>query len=248
MSVKQTTLSLNLQKLYNGLSLPAEAVPATIEDSNDVLEFSFTIDSSQRPHELILLFSDDNGLDFAVFPRYDSAKNTISTSVAFSAIPLALRRQNKFSASLILANKDENDVNVYSKVAEILPSEEVKDAALATKTERHGVLPEIHHIFRGEEPTINSIIPLAFSAIAGVFGLVLLVTWASIFGQGSIDSRGSTFKAAFLTTLVAVEHSFLKYYLGASIFTTLFHVFILAAPSVIFGSKALRAMVQLRSA
>lgn len=247
-SVKQTSLNLNLQRLYDGVALPAEAVLATIEDSKDVLEFEFKIDSSSRPHELILLLSDDNGLDYAVFPRYDSPKSTLSTSVAFSTIPQALRRQSKFTASLILANKDEDDKNVYAKIAEIFPSEEVREEALATKSERYGVLPEIHHIFRSEEPTINSFIPLVFSAVAGVLGLVLFVTWASIFGQGSMDCRGSTFKAAFLATLIAVEHSFLKYYLGASIFTTLFHVSILIAPSAIFGSKALRAMVQLRSA
>lgn len=247
-SVKQATVSLNQEKLYNGLSLPEKVVSTTIENSKDVIDFKFKIDSSTRPRELILLFSDDNGLDFAVFPRYEASKQTLSTTVAFSAIPQALRRQSKITASIILANKDESDKNVHVKIAEFFPSEVAKEEATTTKAERYGVLPEIHHIFRGEESTINPIIPLVFSAFAGFLGLALFVSWVAAFGQGSIDTRGSTFKVALLVTLIAVEHSFLKYYLGASIFTTLSHVAILVAPSVFFGSKALRAMVQLRCA
>lgn len=247
-SVNDATLNLNLQRLYNGRSLPAEPVLATIQSSKDVIDFKFEIGSSTRPRELILLFSDEKGLDFAVFPRFDSSKHTISTSVAFSAIPQALRRQQKITASLVLANKDEIDQNVHVKLIEILPSDEVREEASTTNTERYGVLPEIHHIFREDESTINFIIPLIFSTFAGILTLILFYTWASVFGQGSIDTRGSNFKGAFLAALIAIEHTFLKYYLGASIFTTLFYTSILFVPSALFGSKALKAMVQLRSA
>ena len=90
--------------------------------------------------------------------------------------------------------------------------------------------------------------PLAFSAVAGVLTLVLFVVWSSIFGENNSNSSGGTYKTGFLVALVAVEHTFLRYYLGASIFTTMSHVLLLVAPSVFLGSKALNVMAKLRAA
>ncbi|KAF7584037.1 Oligosaccharyltransferase subunit Ribophorin II family protein [Clavispora lusitaniae] len=247
-SVEHFGLSLNSQKLYNAKSLPSEVIRVGIEKPKDALTFTIKLASSERPHQSILLFSDENGLDYAVFPDYNAQKHSLAIQIAVSSLPTALVRQGKITASLVIASGDDVNENIHTKVAELTCSDELRETTKEKQAERFGVLPEIHHIFKQDESTVNAIVPLAFSAVAGVLTLVLFVVWSSIFGENNSKSSGGTYKTGFLVALVAVEHTFLRYYLGASIFTTISHVLLLVAPSVFLGSKALNVMAKSRAA
>lgn len=217
-----------------------------VTSPKDVLSFSVAIGGASRPHQLLLLVSNDQGLDFPVYGLYDDG--TFVAKVPVHKLPNALKAQERLTVTLVAANDDADEPNVAVPVAAVALSDGFRETVEHKKPVRLGAAPEIHHIFREDPATVHAIVPLVFSAAAGVLLLGLFAGWTQVLNGAVFGSpQGSTWKAAFLATLAMFEVTFVRYYLGATIFTTIFHVFLLAGPYLFFGSRALSTLARVRA-
>lgn len=249
-SISEGSFSVNGAELFVIDDLSFDEVHRyTINSQKDVITIDLTLngDIESRPHQLMYILTNNDGLDFPLFPTFTAATKEAKLKLAVSKIPNALKAEERLFLNLIIADDNKDEANLYTEIVELLPSEDFKANVGYKKADRLGALPEIHHIFREDPKTVNAIIPLIFSAAAGVLLLVLLVAWASVVDGSLFTSpQGSTFKTAFLVTVAALEYTFAKYYLGASIFTTISYVALIAGPYLFFGSKALTELAKQR--
>lgn len=206
------------------------------------------LDSETQPHQLIFLLTDGNGLDHAIFPEWQDDL-IARTLFPLGKLPPSLLEAEKIDVVVIAADDNEQEPNLAQRIAELKPSEAFKNLDRDYKEPtRLGAKPEIHHIFRSEEATVNPIVPIIFSVVAGFLLLALLTTWTTTLGDSMFGSlNGSSVKTVLLVVLASFEYTFIKYYLGATIFTTIFHIALLTVPALIVGSKALSLLAKARS-
>lgn len=251
-SISEGTFSVNEKELFLIDDLSLDEVNRAILNSNkDTISIEVKLGGSveKRPHELLFLFSNNDGLDYPVFPEYNVNTQEAKVTLLINKIPASLKAQERIFVSVIAADDNAEEPNLFTQIVELVPSQELQSSFAYKKPVRLGAASEIHHEFREEASTVNPIVPIFFSAIAGVLLLALFGSWVSILGNSLFAaSQGSTFKTAFLATIASVEFAFIKYYLGATIFTTIFYVFLLAGPFLFFGSRALSTLAKQRLA
>ncbi|GEQ68785.1 hypothetical protein JCM33374_g2454 [Metschnikowia sp. JCM 33374] len=219
-----------------------------LNSPTDTVSFSVALEnpSKTQPHQLMFILSDSNGLDHAVFAKYKSGNAQADISVA--KIPAALKKGGPIHVSVIAANGDHTEANVEFPVVQLVASDALQSLTSHAKPARLGALAEIHHSFKTDPTTVASIVPVVFSGIAVVLLVVLLGAWTSVLKNELFASpQASTWKAALLSTLAYFEYTFFQYYLGASIFTTIFHAVLVAGPFLFFGSRALTALGKSRA-
>ncbi len=107
---------------------------------------------------------------------------------------------------------------------------------------RYGPKLEINHIFRSAEKTVPVIVSLTFSTllIAVLFGLIVAWLGTGAISKFSNKPHWSINSIIFLTIIGFIEFTFVKYYLGDSIFITLARSSFLGTFAVYFGSRTLR--------
>lgn len=208
----------------------------TLEALADNVVVQLKLDTSEKPKELVVLLSNNEGLDFPLFPKFDPQTQSASVSIKASKIPAALRAQERIYVSAI-AGGDES--GALAAVAELIPIGEVR-AELAA--ERLGAEREIFHTFGGEQQTVNPIVPVVFSSAAAALLVALLGTWTTLGVPFFSAPQGSTWKAGYLATIASFEAVFVRYYLGADIFTTLTHGLLIAGPFLFLGNQAQRVL------
>ncbi|OBA22479.1 hypothetical protein METBIDRAFT_39983 [Metschnikowia bicuspidata var. bicuspidata NRRL YB-4993] len=217
----------------------------TLNSAKDVVSFSLAVQGDHKPHQLMYMLSDNNGLDHAVFAVYKDGQAVADISA--NKVPSALKKSDRIFVSLIAADALEEEANVIFPVVELIPSDALKESVGSDGPVRLGAQPEIHHVFNTEEPTVNGVVPVVFSAFAVALFVFLVVTWTNVLGNELFaGSPGATWNAALLATLASFEYTFFKYYMGASIFTTAFNSMVLTAPALFFGSRALKSLGQAR--
>lgn len=219
----------------------------TFDSPKSRVSIAVKLDTETQPHQMLFLLTDGNGLDHAVFPEW---QNSIARAIfPIGKLPPSLLEAEKFDLFVIAADDNEEEPNLAQPIVEFKPSELFQGLEREYNIPtRLGAKSEIHHIFRSEEATVNPSIPVAFSIVAAIFLLVLLRIWSSTLGTslfGSTDD--STMKITLLVILASFEFTFIKYYLGATIFTTLFHIGLLTLPALIIGSRALGLLAKARS-
>lgn len=229
----------------------------TLENMKDKLEMEFKLDYkdvSQRPQQFVVTLGDDQAYDLLFVPNYLSSHDVYKLSVPVNKIPVGLRVKDKLflRAAVGHSGPKKYGENLRRNLAEIKFGKDIREAALLTykPAERFGLKPEIHHQFSSDAPTVNAVVPIVFIGGALVLFLGLLGVWSTLL-QDDFLSNFSKLSGAqlvnhsvFLTSLVGFVVVFYRYYLGTSIFSTLFHAFILSAPSIFFGSRCLRDLAQ----
>ncbi|CAK7905738.1 dolichyl-diphosphooligosaccharide--protein glycosyltransferase subunit Swp1p [[Candida] anglica] len=230
----------------------AQVVTPLSFGAKDKIDVSLKVDElSTKPHQAVITIGDGNGLDLSFVPTVLTASNTVKLSIPAAKLPESLKSQLRLFVKVILADKD-NSGNLYRTLAELEPTSELRTSSKYKKAERVGIKPEIHHIFREDPSTVNPIIPLVFIGGAIVLFLGLLIAWTSALSSNLLahfsDLTGLQllYDFSFLSCLFGYEVTFARYYLGASIFTTLFYVFVLAGPSIYFGSRVFRDLAKFR--
>ena len=231
----------------------------TLENMKDKLDVELKLDYkdvTKKPHQFVITLGDDNGHDLLFVPNYLSAYDVYKLSIPVNKIPLSLRVKEKLFLKAIVASSGpkKHGENLRRNLAEVRFGDVIKlTAQLAyVPAERFGLKPEIHHQFASEASTVNAIIPIVFSAGAIILLLALLVSWASLLGDDLLRNFTRLSGAqvlnhgVFLTSLVGYVAMFYRYYLGTSIFTTLFNAFVLTAPTIFFGSRSLRDLAVFR--
>lgn len=222
---------------------------ATLESPKDAFALALRIDATDVPHQIMYLLSDGNGLDFPVFPPYYEPDHLVKQKITVESIPNALKAQDKFYITLVVASDNEAEENIQERLLEINFSDAFREAYESEEHSRLGAKPEIHHIFNTDQATVNPIVPIVFILIAGALLLALFGSWTTHLSGSLLGNfEQANVKTMFLVVLASFEVTFVRYYLGATIFTTIFHVAILAVPALIIGSKALRLLAQLRAA
>lgn len=228
-----------------------------LDNMKDKLDVEFKLDypdASYRPHQCVVTLGDNQGHDLLFVPNYLSAYDVYKLSIPVSKIPLALRIKDKLYLRTIVGSsgpKKHGD-NLNRNLAEVIIGDELKLLAQAAykPAERFGLKHEIHHQFSTDTPTVNATVPIFFSGVAIVLFVGLLGTWTSLLGRNMLvnfrrlSSAQLLYHGVFLTSLVGLVCVFYRYYLGTSIFSTLFHAFLLAIPVVFFGSRTLRDLAR----
>lgn len=200
----------------------------------------------KKPQQMYFILTNNKGLDFTVFPEFHISSNTAKATIIASKIPPALQAEDKIYVEFLAADSNSKH-NLLTPLFELVPLESLTSSVNFKPPFRLGALPEIHHIFKEDPKTVNAVIPLVFSSAAAALLVALFGAWATLVGDSLFGANaGSAVKGVFLSTLALFEVIFFRYYLRASIFTTLFHVAVVSGPSLFFGARALRALYHVR--
>ncbi|RCK60831.1 Dolichyl-diphosphooligosaccharide--protein glycosyltransferase subunit SWP1 [Candida viswanathii] len=248
------TIKLNGKKITLGEINTQEVKQLSIESPKDVLEIKLkSKDIDGKPEQIWISLADaeDEGIISHYVPTVK--QSDITATIKASTLPDVLKSKDKLILSIVIADSKSKD-NLLRRLVEILPSPDFQATSKYQQKPRIGIQPEIHHIFRGDEQTVNPIIPVAFIGVATTLFLGLLGSWFGFIGTKNLFSTFKTitttqllYNVSFLVSLIGFELNFYKYYLGQSIFTTLFYGFILSVPCVYFGVSVLRYLAKNRA-
>lgn len=246
-TIKSGLVSVNGNKAFDIEPKSDTVHRVTLDSVRDKLALTVELKGAQtQPHQLNYVFSNDAGLDHAIFPKFDAKKQTVSLLLLVNKIPAALLQDRVFV--YLVAASEQKKGNLYTLVGELIPTEALQSSVNYEAPDRLGAQPEIHHIFNEDPKTVNPVVPLAFSGVAIALFLGLVGAWFSVVGNSLfVANQGIPFKGGFLTTLALFEFTFFRYYLSASIFTTIFSVAALTAPALIFGARALKFLTKQRT-
>ncbi|ANB12109.1 Swp1p [Sugiyamaella lignohabitans] len=165
-------------------------------------------------------------------------------SIAHKSVPLAL--QGKKLKLTVLVGSFGSDKPV---AVEVTDSFIVAQTQQLTEPARLKALPELHHTFRAPPKTVAKPIALAFVGIVTSLLVILLGFWlgtADLAALGSAVSKAPLGHIGLLSSLLAFELVFVRYFQGTSIFDTLFAVAFIAPVAIFTGSRALREVRERR--
>ncbi|KAI5966249.1 uncharacterized protein KGF55_000558 [Candida pseudojiufengensis] len=219
-----------------------------IHSPKDIIEIDLkNSDIKNKQPEQIMISLSDNLKPSIVTHFVPTVKDdTIKLKIRASSIPELLKTKESLALSLIIGDSS-GDSNLIKRLGELIPSQEFKLSSNYKSKPKFGVQPEIHHIFKEDEKTINPIIPTIFIGFATFLFLALLGSWFGFIGANNLffktfnrTSIGQiSHNILFFSSLIGFEFNFVKYYLGQSIFTTLFYGFVLSFPCYYFGLSVL---------
>lgn len=225
-----------------------------ITPSDNVIKIDFTLadDSSKAPAQAVVVLDNGEGLSESFVPRYRHESRELSISIPVKKLASNTKSQEKLFLSLIVADSSKSK-NLYKRLAEIVPSAELRNTVKLKTTNHAHLKPEIHHQFKKEKETVNFLIPSVFIAVAFVLFLGLFVSWrvaigSDLFGMARQVSGGINTPTAmgFLLCLFGFELVFFRYFLSVSIFTTIWHCFLLGGPCIYLGSRVFRQLAASR--
>lgn len=243
------SLKIGKDAIHFGEIETQEVKQLSIDQLTEKIEVQLKLkdDFKKSPNQLVVTISDGKGLVVPYFPRFSIDNKEVKLTIPLKNIPEKLKAQEKVYVTFV-AGDQSNNVQLSKLLAELRPSGEL--TASYKRVERFGTKPEIHHVF-GEDPkTVNPIVPIVFSAVGAFALLILLVSWKITIGSDMLGLASHIVKSnplanvGFLLSLAGYEYVFIQYYLNTSIFKTLLHGFILAVPSIYFGSRVLRTLHQ----
>lgn len=249
-SLSLASVKVNDKSVHFGEISTQEIKQLPIESTKDKLDIEVYLnDVNAQPHQAIITLGNGKGLDQAFFPKFNINKKALKLSTQVSKIPVSIRNLDKIFIQLVVG--DSGAQNLKVSLGELIATEELKQLVPYKKAERVGIKPEIHHIFKQEEKTVNPFWPILFIGFDIVVFLGLLGLWTfGVGGEGLSKSTPPEQKInnfLFFLTLIGFEVIFIRYYLGTSIFTTLLHGFIVSIPCILLGSTCLKHLAYLRS-
>lgn len=242
-SISEGSITIGEDKVDIGEFNTAQLQQLSLESVNDNIEIELELADfgSSRPHQLVInLGLGDLYTSFVPKLRGTSVLLTIPTT----KIPQVLKTKDYLELEVIAASYDASRNFIRKLGVHIVLSEELKNSSTYVKKSTVGIKPEIHHVFKTDPTTVNAIIPIVF--IGGAIGLflVLVGSWATFIGKDLFSLKVAGVQlfinVTFLVSLLSMEVTFVKYYLGQSIFTTLYYSAGFGLLSVIFGSRTLK--------
>jgi oligosaccharyltransferase complex subunit delta (ribophorin II) len=192
-----------------------------------------------QAHQTVMALSDlSTGLEF-FFPATVRPNGKAKLSITPKKIPRALHGKPLDVSILVGSFGKDKSVEVHAGSKVIVPSSQEHKPPV-----RLGPKPEIHHQFRASPRTVSAVVALVFAGAAAFTTVVLFGYWASV--GANINSLSKALSDApvghvgLIASLASLETVFILYYLGRSIFDTLWS-FAIIAPIIVFtGSRALR--------
>lgn len=210
--------------------------------SDNSLEVTFETlkgDKGGQAHQTMMALTDPStGLEF-FFPASVRPSGKAKVSVNSNKIPKPLHGK-ALEVSILVGSFDDNKpVQVHAGSALVVASNEEHRFPV-----RLGAKPEIIHEFRPSPRTVPPFIAIAFAGGAVFFSLILFLYWGSIGANVHVLPKALSDSPighiGLLVSIASFEAVFILYYLGMSIFDTLF-LFAIISPIMIYtGSRALR--------
>ncbi|QHS75420.1 dolichyl-diphosphooligosaccharide-protein glycotransferase [Saccharomyces paradoxus] len=231
--------------------------PTTIavDNPNEVIQVNFAIDSANKPFQNTLLVGLPNkNLEMTFEPEIkDNGKLSMyNYKIDLAKLDAALlqeasRSVEPIKATLILASSTAKPKeNLFREILQLDLNFNV-DHSDSSLVDKFSIKPEIHHIFHTEPKRVAKPIAVIFVAIIVITILSLIVTWlnscAAAFNNIPTGINAVYF-LGFIATIVGFEVIFARYYLGTSIFETLFSSLYLGAPGLLTSTKFLRSFGQ----
>ncbi|EDO17813.1 hypothetical protein Kpol_1043p3 [Vanderwaltozyma polyspora DSM 70294] len=242
--------AISIDKFDTKINSKGLSHKVTVKDLEEIIEFGFSIpsnsDNAIKSH-LLLGFPRD-GLETVIEPLVQKKDDKLVylfnirlNALSKALLSRAVENQESLEATLLLANEDNKNNNIFGRVFQLTLSPDLE--VQYTKPSRFGFKDEIHHIFRSPPKAAPAFIAQVFSlAIAGCV-VLLIGTWLSTGVLSNMCIPGgmnSIYFIVMISSIVGFEYIFTNYYLGVSIFETLHAGLYLIIPSLIIGTKFLR--------
>lgn len=250
-SLSSAVVRVNDKTIHFGEITTQEIKQLDLQSTKDKIDIEVYLNEvTDQPHQAIISLGNGKGLEFPLFPKFSMEKKAFKASLTASKIPINIRNLENIIITLIVGKSGED--NLYMTLGELIPNEEFKGLVAYKKAPRIGYKPEIHHIFREDIKTVNPFIPIVFIGAAIILFLGLIGVWIAQLGDDmngltkSIPTAQAFSNSVFLLCIVGYEIIFFRYYLGTSIFSTLFQCFVLSIPSIFYGASALKHFAHLR--
>lgn len=251
-SLSSAVVKVNDKSIHFGEISTQEIKQLDLQSTKDKIDIEVYLDGvTDQPHQTLIMLGNGKGLEFPLFPKFNLDKKALKVTLTANKIPVNIRNLDSILITLIVGKSGESS-NLYKSLGEIVPSKEFQSLVPYKKAERIGYKPEIHHIFRDDIDTVNPFIPIVFIGVDIIVFLGLIGVWISLLGDDmnglskSVTSAQAFSNGIFLLCIVGFEIIFFRYYLGTSIFTTLFHSFVLSIPTIFYGASALKYFANLR--
>lgn len=212
-----------------------------------------------RPDQVVVVLTNPtNGLEQYVVPTFKDTSALINLPIDKVSKNLLLSGGvSDVSVRLsIIAADGAIDAPVEKSIGSIVfPEAVIKKLSKGyTAPSRYAVKPEIKHTFRQPDKQANKAVAFVFIGL-----IVAAFVWflGTLAAHGSINLKNFgaapgepsvylLYKIAFVGSIVAFEVFFVQYYLGDLIFGLIFKTAVLAGPSVWFGSRVFRSLLQKR--
>ncbi|ANZ74785.1 BA75_01602T0 [Komagataella pastoris] len=200
------------------------------------VEFNLKADQGKLPQQIALSLDTESASE-VVYPKLSGSKAQFTISVKQLS---GVIKSQPFDLTLIVGDIDPSN-NLQQFIASISPVEKLTNYESPV---RLGAKEEIKHIFRQQEPTVPAGLSLIFISVIGAILAGLLITWTVSDSYNLKNFPSSScqkiWHILFLGSIVGLEGIFVQYYLGSSIFDTLFKASIAGSVSLVAGSRALR--------
>lgn len=203
---------------------------------SDTLQLSFVSDESlEQAH--VLVGDPENALEMTYKPvqKYieESSSYLYKFNIPLPRISKYLKNRDELMVTLLAANTDSTIFKSLFKLEVENPV--VYESELVSRLTAE---KQIFHIFQEPAKTVATHVGQAFSLVIVAIFAVLLFSWLA---TGLVSLRlSSIYSYLFVACLVGFEYIFVQYYMGQSIFTTLFHLSWIGLPALFIGSRALR--------
>lgn len=248
-TLSKATVSVGTKKVELGEMNTLEIKQLSLSPKDIIkVDARLALSNSTQPHQISLILSsiENPSLSKQIVPEI-SKSGVISASISVSSFPEVLKLQPKISLKLVVADYNSKD-NILRQLVELVPSSDLVASAKYTAKPTLGHKDEIHHVFAPDSKTVGAFFPTVFAGLALALFAGLWVAWGSFLGPNLMGTLRLVapiqllFNVVFLCSLLGFEYTFIQYYLGQLIFTTLFYAFVLAFPSLFFGSRVLRGL------
>ncbi|KAJ9655008.1 hypothetical protein H2198_006053 [Neophaeococcomyces mojaviensis] len=222
----------------------AKAITLGPSDSLKIILTTQEDKSAKRPHQAFLLLKDaTSNLDVS-YPLSVKETGKAKVDLTQKELPTQFTRKgSKITASLVIASFG-SSTGYNSEVFTLdVASDQGLPASTSGKPLRYGKLPEIHHIFRGDQKMPNILISTIFTLAAVATLPILLGAW--LFLGGNVNhlqkalSDAPVAHALFVGSIVGLEGILFMYYSSWNLFQTLPALVAVGTVTFLSGSRAL---------
>jgi oligosaccharyltransferase complex subunit delta (ribophorin II) len=230
-------------------SSPAQE-PAVFDSTTSKLDITFEVEPKKIPQQLFIKVTNKDGVETSYKPITQVKENSVTSTftLSYGKLPKLFTKESQLDISLIAAGSND-DAPIFTKVGSLQLTDELIAKSPYQRPTRFGPKPEIHHIFSQPSTTVNPTIALVFCALSIACFFILLAAWGV---EGAINFKNFPgFKLShllFIGLVLNYEVAFFQYYLGSSIFDTIYKVALLTLPTLWAGSKVLNYVGALRLA
>lgn len=230
-------------------------IPVNLTDSKISFGFTLLTDKSDpesfvTPEHVVLALSvPELSSELYVYPKLLQGKVYEANLILRDVSPFVLSSE-QIQITVITGDQKETSYAATIDAGTLKPSEKLRaDRNTVAKPRRFTERDELFFSFREKPKNLPSLISTQFSFLLLILVVVLILAWNYFDAANASNlTKYSPLSFLFLASIFVFEYYFVEYYLGASIFQSLYRFAITGLFAIYFGSKTLRDMYKLRMA